>query len=280
MPSILITGCSSGIGYNTAKFLHQMGWRVFASCRKAEDVERLKAEGFADALQLDVADDDSINTAFESVLAATGGSLDALFSNAGYGQVGAVEDISRTALREQFETNIFGAWQCITLAMKVFRRQGHGRILVNSSILGFAAMPWRGAYNSTKYALEGMCDTLRQEVHGSNIHVSLVEPGPIATRFRDTALIKFEEHIDIDGSFHAAAYHRQLKRLKASGAVAPFTLSSPSCAVVCVRALTAKRPKARYRVTFPTVLFWYLKRVLPTSALDYFSRKAVEDQGK
>ena len=174
MPSILITGCSSGIGYNTAKFLHQMGWRVFASCRKTEDVERLKAEGFADALQLDVADDDSINTAFESVLAATGGSLDALFSNAGYGQVGAVEDISRTALREQFETNIFGAWQCITLAMKVFRRQGHGRILVNSSILGFAAMPWRGAYNSSKFALEGLCDTLRGEIHGSGIFVSLL----------------------------------------------------------------------------------------------------------
>ena len=280
MPSILITGCSSGIGYDTAKFLHQMGWRVFAGCRKAEDVARLQAEGLSDALQLDVADSDSVNAAFETMLAATGGTLDALFSNAGYGQVGTVEDISRTALREQFETNVFGGWQCITLAMKVFRRQGHGRILVNSSILGFAAMPWRGAYNSSKYALEGMCDTLRQELHGSNIYVSLVEPGPVATRFRENALIKFEEHIDIDGSFHAEAYRRQLKRLKAVGAVAPFTVSSQGCAAVCIRALTAKRPKARYRVTFPTILFWYLKRILPTAGLDYFSRKAVEDQGK
>lgn len=278
--SVLITGCSSGIGYDTAKFLKQMGWQVFATCRKQEDVERLRQEGFTHALQLDTADSQSIHAAFDTVLHTTGGTLDALFCNAGYGQVGAVEDIPRQALREQFETNVFGAWECITLAMNVFRRQNHGRILVNSSILGFAAMPWRGAYNSSKFALEGMCDTLRHELYGSNIYVSLVEPGPIATRFRTNALKKFAEHIDYESSFHAESYRRQLNRLEAEGSVAPFTLSSPSCAMVCVRALTAKKPKARYLVTVPTIVFWYLKRLLPTTLLDSLQRAAVKDQGK
>ncbi len=280
MKTILITGCSSGIGYDTAKQLHALGWRVFASCRRAEDVERLRSEGLTDTLQLDVTDSRSIQAAFDTLLAQTGGRIDALFSNAGYGQVGAVEDVPREALREQFETNVFGAWECIRLAMRVFRQQGHGRILVNSSILGFSAMPWRGAYNSTKFALEGMCDTLRHETYGSGIFVSLVEPGPIATRFRPNALKKLHQYIDIESSFHAENYRRQLNRLEAEGAVAPFTMSSPDCAAVCVKALTADRPKARYLVTFPTVLFWYLRRLLPIWLLDRMQRGAVEGQGK
>lgn len=143
MPTILITGCSSGIGYDTAKQLHAQGWRVFASCRRPEDVARLKTESLSDALLLDVTDSAQIEAAFAHILAATGGQLDALFCNAGYGQVGAVEDIPRAALAAQFDANVFGAWECITHAMKIFRRQGRGRVLVNSSILGFAAMPWR-----------------------------------------------------------------------------------------------------------------------------------------
>lgn len=278
MKTILITGCSSGIGYDTAKQLHALGWRVFATCRRPEDVARLRNEGLTDTLRLDVTDSQSIQTAFDTVLSQTGGKLDALFSNAGYGQVGAVEDIPRDALCEQFETNVFGAWECIRRAMEVFRKQGHGRILVNSSILGFAAMPWRGAYNSTKFALEGMCDTLRLETAGSGIFVSLVEPGPIATKFRPNALKKLHQYIDIDNSFHARSYRHQLNRLEAEGAVAPFTMSSPDCAAICVKALTAAQPKARYLVTFPTVLFWYLKRLLPTPLLDRLQRRAVKGQ--
>lgn len=278
--TILITGCSSGIGYDTAKFLRQMGWRVFASCRKSEDVGRLREEGFTDALQLDIADSESIRSAFDTICAQTGGKLDALFCNAGYGQPGAVEDISRQALREQFETNVFGTWECITRAMVLFRRQNNGRILVNSSILGFAAMPWRGAYNSSKFALEGMCDTLRHELHGSGIQVSLVEPGPIATLFRANALKKFQEHIDWENSFHQANYKSQLNRLQAEDAGTPFTLSSATCAMICVRALTDKKPKARYRVTLPTQIFWYLKRLLPTAWLDTCERAAVAAEGK
>ena len=280
MNTILITGCSSGIGYDTAKQLHQQGWRVFASCRRAEDVARLQSEGLTDALLLDVTDSAQIEAAFAHILAQTGGRLDALFCNAGYGQVGAVEDIPRIALHQQFNTNVFGTWECITHAMKIFRRQGRGRVLVNSSILGFAAMPWRGAYNSSKFALEGLADTLRHETHGSAIFVSLIEPGPIATRFRPNALEKFKQYIDIDKSVHAESYRAQLARLETEGDAAPFTMTSPDCAAVCVKALLAERPKARYRITLPTQAFWYLKRLLPTRWLDAVQRAAVGGQGK
>ena len=279
MNTILITGCSSGIGYDTAKQLHAQGWRVFASCRNPEDVARLQKEGLSDTLLLDVTDSAQIEAAFAHVAAATGGRLDALFCNAGYGQVGAVEDMPRIALHQQFDTNVFGTWECITHAMKIFRRQGHGRILVNSSILGFAAMPWRGAYNSSKFALEGLCDTLRHETHGSRIFVSLVEPGPIATRFRPNALEKLRQYIDIEASVHAESYRAQLRRLETEGDAAPFTMPSPDCAAICVAALTAAKPKARYRVTFPTQLFWYLKRLLPTLLFDKVQREAVKGQG-
>ena len=280
MNTILITGCSSGIGYDTAKQLHQQGWRVFASCRRAEDVARLQSEGLTDALLLDVTDSAQIEAAFAHILAQTGGRLDALFCNAGYGQVGAVEDIPRIALHQQFNTNVFGTWECITHAMTIFRRQGRGRVLVNSSILGFAAMPWRGAYNSSKFALEGLADTLRHETHGSAIFVSLIEPGPIATRFRPNALEKFKQYIDIDKSVHAESYRAQLARLETEGDAAPFTMTSPDCAAVCVKALLAERPKARYRITLPTQVFWYLKRLLPTRWLDAVQRAAVGGQGK
>ena len=280
MNTILITGCSSGIGYDTAKQLHQQGWRVFASCRRAEDVARLQSEGLTDTLLLDVTDSAQIEAAFAHILAQTGGRLDALFCNAGYGQVGAVEDIPRIALHQQFNTNVFGTWECITHAMTIFRRQGRGRVLVNSSILGFAAMPWRGAYNSSKFALEGLADTLRHETHGSAIFVSLIEPGPIATRFRPNALEKFKQYIDIDKSVHAESYRAQLARLETEGDAAPFTMSSPDCAAVCVKALLAERPKARYRITLPTQVFWYLKRLLPTRWLDAVQRAAVGGQGK
>ena len=280
MNTILITGCSSGIGYDTAKQLHEKGWRVIASCRRTEDVARLQSEGLADTLLLDVTDSAQIEATFAHILAQTGGRLDALFCNAGYGQVGAVEDIPRIALHQQFNTNVFGTWECITHAMKIFRRQGRGRVLINSSILGFAAMPWRGAYNSSKFALEGLADTLRHETHGSAIFVSLIEPGPIATRFRPNALEKFKQYIDIDKSMHAESYRAQLARLETEGDAAPFTMTSPDCAAVCVKALLAEHPKARYRITLPTQVFWYLKRLLPTRWLDAVQRAAVGGQGK
>ncbi|MCD4501364.1 SDR family NAD(P)-dependent oxidoreductase [Chromobacterium vaccinii] len=271
--TILITGCSSGIGYHTAKWFREKGWRVFASCRKQEDVERLRAEGF-ESLRLDVDDAGSIRSALDEVLTRTGGTLDVLFNNAGFGQPGAVEDISRQAMREQFETNLFGPWELTNAAMAVMRAQGHGRIVYNSSILGFAAMRWRGAYNASKFAMEGLCDTLRHELHGTDIHVSLVEPGPIESRFRPNALARFLKNVDIDGSVHRDNYQQQLERLKKEGHAAPFTLPASAVAEAVWRAATSRRPRARYRVTFPTKLFWFLRRFLPQRWYDGACRGA------
>ncbi|MDC7704269.1 SDR family oxidoreductase [Vogesella indigofera] len=265
--SILITGCSSGIGLVVAQGLAAKGWRVFASARKAEDVSRLQQLGL-EALSLDVDDSDSIHAAVAEVLRRTGGTLDALFNNAGYGQPGAAEDVPRHAMRAQFETNLFGAWELMNAVLPVMRRQGHGRVLFNSSVLGFAAMKYRGAYNASKYAMEGLCDTLRLELAGSGIHVSLIEPGPIESRFRPNALAKFLANIDIAHSAHRASYEKQLMRLKKEGHAAPFTLPATAVLAKVERALLAARPAARYRVTFPTHLFWWLKRLLPTRWLD------------
>jgi len=273
-PCILITGCSSGIGYHTAKLFAQRGWRVFASCRGAGDVARLQAEGL-ESLQLDVTDSASIRAGLAEVLQRSGGRLDALFNNAGFGQPGAVEDISRQAMREQFETNLFGPWELTNAVLPIMRSQGHGRIVYNSSILGFAAMRWRGVYNASKFAMEGMCDTLRQELHGSGIHVSLVEPGPIESRFRPNALQRFLKNIDVNGSVHCEEYARQLVRLKKEGHAAPFTLPATAVGEAVWQAVTASRPKARYRVTKPTKVFWVLRRVLSTRAFDWALRKAV-----
>ncbi|MGR3808117.1 SDR family NAD(P)-dependent oxidoreductase [Pasteurella testudinis] len=264
--TVLITGCSSGIGYATTLYLQQHGWQVIASCRKAEDVVKLQQQGL-ECVQLDITDSAQIRQVLQTLSAER--TLDAIFCNAGYGQTGAVEDISRTALREQFDTNVFGTWECIQQAMAVFRRQGHGRIIVNSSILGFAAMPWRGAYNSSKFALEGLCDTLRTEVRDSRIFVSLLQPGPITSKFRPNALEKFHQHIDWQNSFHTSAYQHQLQRLNSKGNANPFTLPAEACAKAVLQCLNSAKPKARYQVTFPTKLYWWLRRVLPTRGFDW-----------
>lgn len=268
--TILITGCSSGIGYATALYLKQHGWQVIASCRKSDDVTRLQQAGL-ECIQLDITDSQQIQTVLQQITANR--RLDAIFCNAGYGQTGAVEDINRAALREQFETNVFGTWECIQHAMTIFRRQGHGRIIVNSSILGFAGMPWRGAYNSSKFALEGLCDTLRTELIGSDIFVSLLQPGPITSRFRPNALTKFHQHIDWQNSVHHTAYEKQLARLNTKGNANPFTLPPEVCAKAVLQCLNSQRPKARYQVTFPTKLYWWLRRVLPTRCFDWANWK-------
>ena len=176
--SILITGCSSGIGHAAAHALAARGWRVFATARAEADVERLREEGL-EALALDLADSASIEAAVEEVRERTGGRLTALFNNGAYGQPGAVEDLSRAVLREQLETNLLGTHELTTRVLPMMRAQGHGRIVQNSSVLGLAALPYRGAYVCSKFALEGLTDTLRQELTGSGIHISLIQPGPI-----------------------------------------------------------------------------------------------------
>ncbi len=265
--SILITGCSSGIGECAARVLRSRGYRVFATARRARDVERLCAEGF-EALPLDLADSASIRTAVAAVLDATGGTLYGLFNNGAYGQPGAVEDLRREVLREQFETNLFGAHELTQLVIPVMRRQGHGRIIQNSSVLGFAAMRFRGAYNASKYALEGLTDTLRLELAGSGVFVSLVEPGPIASRFRDNAYQMYRKNIDPETSPHRETYRAMEARLQKEGPAVPFTLGPEAVVAKVIHAMEARRPRERYYVTVPTYLFGYLKRILPTRALD------------
>ncbi len=273
MRTILITGCSSGIGLAAAQTLVSRGWRVFASARRPEDVERLAAMGF-EALHLDLNDSASIHTAVEEVLGRTGGRLDALFNNGGFGQVGAVEDLTRAALREQFETNLFGWVELTNRVIPAMRRQGQGRIVMNSSVLGYAAFAYRGAYNAVKFALEGITDTLRHELAGTGIQVSLIEPGPIVSRFRDNCLAPFLRHIDWEGSVHRAQYESQLARLKNPGPVAPFTLGPEAVVERLIHALDSDRARPRYPVTVPAVLFWWLKRLLPIRAMDWVLMRA------
>lgn len=271
--TVLITGCSSGIGHAAAHALARRGWRVFASARKPDDVDRLRAEGL-ESLVLDLDDSASIRAAFAAVLACTGGRLDALFNNGGFGQVGAVEDLTRDALREQFETNLFGWVELTNLAIPVMRAQRHGRIVFNGSVLGYAAFPYRGAYNAVKFAVEGLVDTLRLELAGSGVEVSLIEPGPIVSRFRDNCLPHFEKHIDWQASRHRVEYEAQLARLRNPGPVAPFTLGPEAVVERLVHALESRRPKPRYPVTIPAVAFAWLKRVLSTWAMDWVLLRA------
>ncbi len=265
--SILITGCSSGIGRCVAEGLQQRGYQVFATARRKEDVEDLKAAGL-ESLQLDLDDSASVQAAVDQVLEQTGGTLYGLFNNGAYGQPGAVEDLRREILRAQFETNLFGTLELTNRIIPVMRRQGYGRIIQNSSVLGFVAMAYRGAYNASKYALEGLTDTLRLELAGSNIHVSLIEPGPITSRFRANAHRMFQRNIDAQRSIHRDIYAAMERRLAGPGAVAPFTLPPEAVLRKVIHALESKRPRVRYYVTFPTWLFGTLKRLLPHALLD------------
>lgn len=271
--TILITGCSSGIGYCVAKALQHRGYRVFATARRRDSVAALLKEGF-ESFRLDLNDSNSIQFAFEEVLRRTDGELYALFNNGAYGLPGAVEDLNRDALRAQFETNVFG-WQELTnLAIPVMRQQGYGRIIQNSSVLGFVALPFRGAYNASKYAIEGLSDTLRLELKGSNIYVSLIEPGPIASKFRINAVKALEKYIDIENSFHREKYQGVLERLNKPGPAVPFTLPPEAVLKRVIHALETTKPQPRYYVTFPTYLFGILKRVLSTRVLDRLLAKS------
>lgn len=265
--TILITGCSSGIGRDTAQQLKNKGYRVFATARQATDVEQLKSDGF-EAFQLDLMDSESIQRAVAEILEITNGQLDALFNNGADGQPGAVEDLTRDVLRRQFEVNVFGTHELTNLIIPVMRQQGHGRIIYNSSVLGLVALKYRGAYNASKFALEGLVDTLRLELKDTQIYPILIEPGPILTRFRDNAFHLFTTNIDPQNSTHSKAYAALKQKLESEGAVVPFTLGPEAVTKKVIKALESATPSARYYVTFPTYLLAYLKRVLPGFMLD------------
>ncbi len=275
-PSILITGCSSGIGLCAAKVLQQRGYLVVASVRNRLDIDKVKSEGLTHVIHLDLESSASIDNAIASTLDITGGRLYAVFNNGAYGIPGAVEDLTRNALRTQFETNLFGTHELTVKLIPTLLKEPSARIVQNSSILGFAAMPMRGAYNASKFALEGLTDTMRMELSESNIQVSLIEPGPILTQFRKNALKAMERHIDFSQSRHKLRYEEALSRLSKEGAASKFTLMPEIVVDKLIHSLESNRPKARYYVTFPTYLFAFLRHFLSVRQMDNLLIKVVK----
>ncbi len=279
--SILITGCSSGIGLCAAQILHKKSYRVFATVRKQSDVEKLKAQGL-ESLVLDVDNSNSIRQALAEILKRTNGKLDALFNNAGFGLTGATEDLTRDMIRAQFETNVFGPMELTNLVIPIMRKQGHGRIIHNTSILGIVAMPFYGAYNASKFALEGFSNTLRQELHGTSIFVSIIAPGPIYSNFRESAFKAHQENLGQKESVHKDLYIKfeNLLRKSANGGHPQFSQKPEAVVAKLLAALESSKPKAHYYVSFPAHLFALLRRLLPDSAMDWVMRKIARREGK
>lgn len=262
--TILVTGASSGIGAYCARALKAEGWRVFATARKPEDIAALEADGI-EALHLDYRDPASIEALVKTVLAHTGGRLDALFNNGAHAQAGAVEDLPVDALREQFEANFFGWHDLTRRIIPVMRAQGHGRIVNCSSILGLTPVKWRGAYAASKHALEGLTLCMRAELAGSGIHVSLIEPGPIESKIASNGLAWFLQNIDHENSVHAKDYEKQLARLRAGGSKSRLKLKPDAVHAVLRHALLSPRPRPHYVVTTPARIGVVLKRILPAA---------------
>ncbi|WP_165216417.1 SDR family oxidoreductase [Affinirhizobium pseudoryzae] len=270
--TIIITGCSSGIGAYCARALNKDGWRVFATVRKPEDVAALEADGI-ETLVMDYTKQETIDALVAEVSQRTGGRIDALFNNGAYGQPGAVEDLPTDVLRLQFETNVFGWHELTRQVIPFMRARGKGRIVQCSSILGLVPYRYRGAYNASKHAIEGLGVTLRMELDGSGIFVSLIEPGPITTRFTANALAAIEAHIDVENSAHAREYKRQLARLDGSGPINKHKLGPEAVHEVLLHALNAPRPRPHYLVTKPAKQGVLLKRLLPADLFYRLLRK-------
>jgi NAD(P)-dependent dehydrogenase (short-subunit alcohol dehydrogenase family) len=264
--TVLITGCSSGIGAHCARRLTEDGWRVIASARKADDIETLRAAGI-EAFPLDYADTHSIAAFFDAAMTATGGRCDALYNNGAVSQVGAVEDLTTDALRQQFEVNFFGYHELTRRVLPVMRRQGHGRIVHCSSILGRVPVRWCGAYNASKHALEGLALTQRMELAGSGIHVSLIEPGPIATSIATNALAHFLANVDQEKSPYGTEYVKRISILKGDDR-SKGRKAGPEVVYKALRhALTARSPRAHYPVTAKARLGLLAQRLLPPDLL-------------
>ena len=260
--TILITGCSTGIGYCCAGGMKARGWRVFATARKDADIARLKDQGL-ESVYLDYTEPASIATALADVLTATDGRLDALFNNGAYAQPGAVEDLTMAAMREQFETNFFGWHDLTRQVIPVMRKKGHGRIVQNSSVLGLIAIGFRGAYTASKFALEGYSDTLRIELDGTGIHVAVIEPGPIESRIDQNAALAAKRHIDMENSIHRTYYKRRIARLEQGRGDTRGQLGPEAVLKVLVHACESARPRTHYYVTSQTHLAAAMRRILP-----------------
>jgi short-subunit dehydrogenase len=264
MTNIIITGCSTGIGLETAKYLKEQSVTVYATAREQKDVEMLKSIGFENAMRLDVCKYDEIEAVINRVLEKDG-KIDVWFNNAGYGQPGAVEDVKTEVLREQFETNVFGLHECTRQIIPIMRKQGYGKIIQHSSVLGIVSLFGRGAYNASKYAIEGLTDTLRLELEGTKIYPVLLNTGPITSHFRINAMEKLKNNVDIEHSIFKKKYQ---KSLNANKSKVPFNEEAISVAKVVHKIVLAQKPKPRYYITKATYLLGYLKKILSTSALD------------
>ncbi len=253
--AIFITGCSSGIGLAAANYLKQCGFRVIAGCRKVDDINRLREQGF-DTVKLDLDDTDSVEHAAKEVLALTNNRLYAIFNNAGYGVYGKLQTISRQQLEAQFSTNFFGLHQLTLCLLPAMIEQGEGRIIQTSSVMGIVSTPGRGAYAASKYAVEAWSDALRLELYGTGIKVSLIEPGPIQTQF----------------SANVQQTDKQ-KKVTNPGIVKRFALGPEAVLPKLYHALTSPHPKLRYPVTFVTYAVGWLKRLLPGVLLDKILRQ-------
>jgi short-subunit dehydrogenase len=267
--TILITGCSSGIGYETAVYLHQNGYQVFATARKEEDVLKLRTLGLTSFL-LDVTKKETITSALDNILKITNGKIDVVFNNAGFGQPGAVEDVTTEILKEQFETNFFGLHEVTYQVLKIMKQQGYGTIIQHSSILGIISLKLRGAYNASKYAIEGLTDTLRLELKNTNINVTLLNTGPVTSSFRKNAIAKTLQNIDIDNSRFKEEYYTNIHADKSD---VPFNLEAIEVAKIIEKILKAKKISPRYYITKATYILGFAKRVLSTSKLDFILNK-------
>ena len=269
--SVLITGCSTGIGLCIALGLQKKGYRVFPTARTLEDVKMLQGMGF-EALYLDLSSSESIKAAIFKLYEKTN-SIYALINNGAYGQAGALEDISRKALDKQFQTNVFGWHELTNLVLPKMRDLNNGRVVYVSSVLGFVAMPFRGPYIASKFAIEGLVRTLRLELSNTNIKFSVIQPGPIESKFRQNAFKAFKENVDTSNSYYLTQYELMIKRLK-SGTNVKFTLPPEAVLKCTIHALESNSPKNYYRVTFPTKLFALLDTILPSKLMDNILNKS------
>jgi len=267
--TILITGCSSGIGYQTALYLHNKGYIVFATARKEEDLLTLSNLGLNSFL-LDVTKKETISKTLQEILTITDGKLDIVFNNAGFGQPGAIEDISTKALKEQFETNVFGLHEVTTQVLKIMKKQGYGTIIQHSSVLGIVSLKLRGAYNASKYAIEGLTDTLRLELKDTNIDITVLNTGPVTSDFRKNAIQKTLDNIDIKNSRFEDSY---TKSMNANKSTVPFNLEAIEVAKVVEKILQSKKVKPRYYITKATYILGFAKRILSSSQLDWILNK-------
>lgn len=264
MTNIIITGCSTGIGLETAHYLKSRGIKVYPTARQSKDVTMLKEQGFEDAMLLDVTNYEQIRAVINAVL-ANDNTIDVWFNNAGFGQAGMLEDIRTEILKEQFETNVFGLHEATRQLIPIMRKQGYGKIIQHSSVLGIISLAGRGAYNASKYAIEGLSDTLRLDLEGENIHISLLNTGPVSSEFRNNAMQKLQANVDIENSYHKATY---LQNIEGRHKKVPFNLEAISVAKVVHRIIQAKNPKPRYYITKATYILGYLKRILSSKLLD------------